>query len=326
MAHHLNPKLGIWHTTTLQAAKEQQKIYAGGGTSLAGQKRARDVSIPVTDQNDVGTSRKKHQGSGGNLLKGPPRLRASRIEYADGFAGRGLLSEYSQRQAFAATPTSTADPLLSLSHPAYGLPRQLVANFAALGIKSIYPWQRQCLLGPGLLQGEKNLVYSAPTGGGKSLVADVLMLKRVLGDRDAKAILVLPYVALVQEKVRWLRNAVNGISRESLGQKQQDQQKLWAQRADRDAIRVVGFFGGSKIRATWADFDIAVCTIEKVSAAQESKRWQDLTASGKLFGKCGHRRVFGFQATRCGSGRVPHDRRRLSRLSPRASRHQVTMP
>ncbi|KAJ4296015.1 hypothetical protein N0V88_004717 [Collariella sp. IMI 366227] len=109
----------------------------------------------------------------------------------------------------------------------------------------------------------------APTGGGKSLVADVLMLKRVLENRDAKAILVLPYVALVQEKVHWLRNVVNGISREALGQKDQfenEKQKMWAQRADKDTIRVVGFFGGSKIRATWADFDIAVCTIEKANS------------------------------------------------------------
>ena len=50
------------------------------------------------------------------------------------------------------------------------------------------------------LLGEKNLVYTAPTGGGKSLVADVLMLKRVLESK--KAILVLPYVALVQEKLK----------------------------------------------------------------------------------------------------------------------------
>jgi DNA polymerase theta len=118
-------------------------------------------------------------------------------------------------------------------------------------------------------------VYSAPTGGGKSLVADVLMLKRVLEDRDAKAILVLPYVALVQEKVRWFRNIVSGISREELGQNEQDDKpKFWALRADKDTIRVVGFFGGSKIRATWADFDIAVCTIEKVSAWQPRARDQ----------------------------------------------------
>jgi replicative superfamily II helicase len=61
---------------------------------------------------------------------------------------------------------------LSLAHKAYGLPDELIANFTKLGIKQIYPWQRNCLQGPGLLTGEKNLIYSAPTGGGKSLVAD----------------------------------------------------------------------------------------------------------------------------------------------------------
>ena len=30
---------------------------------------------------------------------------------------------------------------------------------------------------------------------------------------DSKALLVLPYVAFVQEKVRWLRNVVQGIPR-----------------------------------------------------------------------------------------------------------------
>jgi CRISPR/Cas system-associated endonuclease/helicase Cas3 len=177
-------------------------------------------------------------------------------------------SEYSQRKAWAATPTSTQDPYLSLDHPAYDLPPKIVENLFSMGIKSIYPWQKACLLGPGLLSGERNLVYSAPTGGGKSLVADVLMLKRVIEDREAKAILVLPYVALVQEKVRWLRRVVSGFSRREMEEQQEEDHErnsFWAPRADKDTIRVVGFFGGSKIRAGWADFDVAVCTIEKVS-------------------------------------------------------------
>ncbi|KAK4043634.1 P-loop containing nucleoside triphosphate hydrolase protein [Parachaetomium inaequale] len=268
-------RLGVWHTTTLQSARQQQHQQTYYTTSLAGHKRAYDASSSQnSDRNGAPRRRAPPQplpfrsGLSSNTANNePPRLTASQIEYADGSAARQLPSEYSQRQDFAATPTSTIDPLLSLSHPAYSLPRQLVANFAASGIRTIYPWQKQCLRGPGLLDGEKNLVYSAPTGGGKSLVADVLMLKQVLEDRDAKAILVLPYVALVQEKVRWLRNIVSGISREELGQNEQDDRpKFWAPRADKDTIRVVGFFGGSKIRATWADFDIAVCTIEKANS------------------------------------------------------------
>lgn len=279
MAH--NPKLGIWHTTTLQSARENHQTY--NTASVAGQKRTYDsLHSASSGQNPDGTATPAAPPPAfkrPSLRPGPPRLTASPIDHACPPTNKDVLpSEYSQRQAISATPSSTIDPLLSLWHPTYGLPRNLVANLAALGIRSIYPWQKQCLLGPGLLQGEKNLVYSAPTGGGKSLVADVLMLKRVLADREAKAILVLPYVALVQEKVRWLRNVVNGISRKELGQTDGEDGgrrggKFWVNRADRDTIRVVGFFGGSKVRATWADFDVAVCTIEKVSGGLREGIW-----------------------------------------------------
>ncbi|KAK1754947.1 DNA polymerase theta [Echria macrotheca] len=260
-----NTKLGIWHTTTFQSAQNKEQHNS---TVTAGQKRTlHDLGNPSAPAPDARDTKRSAPALRHRLFSeaAPPRLRGSVIERPG--EGSDFPSEYSQRRGFPSTPTSTADPLLSLSHPRYGLPRRLVANFAALGIRNIYPWQKQCLLGPGLLQGEKNLVYSAPTGGGKSLVADVLMLKRVLEDEEAKAILVLPYVALVQEKVRWLRNIVNDISRtQDLGQKPAEGQKLWASRADRDTVRVAGFYGANKIRATWADFDIAVCTIEKANS------------------------------------------------------------
>ncbi|KAK1512831.1 DEAD/DEAH box helicase [Colletotrichum tamarilloi] len=92
----------------------------------------------------------------------------------------------------------------------------------------------------------------------------VLMLKRVLEEKNAKVLLVLPYVALVQEKVRWLRNIVQGVMKPK--DEIDDEKRIWRQRADEDTIRVIGFFGGSKIKPTWSDFDIGVCTIEKANA------------------------------------------------------------
>ncbi|KAI0164766.1 P-loop containing nucleoside triphosphate hydrolase protein [Xylariaceae sp. FL1272] len=194
--------------------------------------------------------------------RGTPRLTASEIITVDTAAAP--VSEYSQRKVLSATPTSNVDRSLSLTFPRYDLPSSLINNLGELGINEIYPWQKQCLLGPGLLDGTKNLVYTAPTGGGKSLVADILMLKRVLEDRNAKALLVLPYVALVQEKVRWLRNVVQGIKRKPVDVPD-EKPRLWHRRPDEDNVRVVGFFGGGKIRATWADFDIGVCTFEKAN-------------------------------------------------------------
>ena len=175
-------------------------------------------------------------------------------------------SEYTQRKALALTPGIAQDPLLSLSDPSYGLPKGLTQNLENMGIKCIFPWQSSCLLGRGLLSGDKNLVYSAPTGAGKSLVADVLMLRRVLERK--KAILVLPYVALVQEKLKWLRRAVEGVIKEPESYSQYAvPPPTWRKAKGSSAIRIVGLFGGSKSRGAWADFDIAVCTIEKVASS-----------------------------------------------------------
>lgn len=98
------------------------------------------------------------------------------------------------------------------------------------------------------------------------LMFAVLMLKRVMEEEDTKALLVLPYVALVQEKVRWLRNVVDGLVKTKTDNVDEDQ-RLWRRRADHNTMRVVGLFGGGKAKATWADFDIGVCTIEKVGRA-----------------------------------------------------------
>lgn len=163
---------GILHKTSLQAAQERQTTYLSA--PVAGQKRSwsepdSDPKTPhlnppaLSAQGVVGFQRAI------SLPTAPVRLSASTITNLESCDGP---SEYSQRRVFAATPTATRDPELSLAHPTYGLPVQLVENFASQGIKQIYPWQKNCLKGPGLLSGDKNLIYCAPTGGGKSLVAD----------------------------------------------------------------------------------------------------------------------------------------------------------
>lgn len=159
---------GVLHETSVQAAQGRQTTFSAA--SVAGQKRSwsnGDAEPQRTDPaSSKGTAQFRRAISAHDT---PSRLSASRIINPE---RTQRLSEYSQRRIIAATPTSSHDPELSLAHPVYDLPEQLVQNFASLGIKQIYPWQKSCLRGPGLLTGTKNLVYCAPTGGGKSLVAD----------------------------------------------------------------------------------------------------------------------------------------------------------
>ncbi|UKZ77416.1 hypothetical protein TrVFT333_005137 [Trichoderma virens FT-333] len=271
---------GILHKTSVQEAQERQ-----AAASLAGQKRSWSTSIGDADGRDSPSGSGSGSGSAFAATTSAPasasqgsarfqnalhflppatRLSASKIVT---FNASEDPSEYTQRRVFAATPSSSIDPELDLAHPVYNLPPQLINNFASLGIKQIYPWQKNCLKGPGLLTGAKNLVYCAPTGGGKSLVADLLMLKRIMEEPETKALLILPYVALVQEKVRWLRTVVQGLTA-NLDPEALEKQKassIWRLRPDHDSIKVVGFFGGGKIRSTWQDFDIGICTLEKAN-------------------------------------------------------------
>ncbi|KAF4467450.1 DNA polymerase theta subunit [Fusarium albosuccineum] len=261
---------GLMHTTSVEAAHDQRTTFAT--TSIAGHKRSLSNTGEDHSRGPSASRTAVQFQRAISLPNAHPRISPSRIVNLDERVGP---SEYSQRRSIAATPTASGDPELALSHPTYNLPPQLVNNLASLGIRQIYPWQRACLKGPGLLTGEKNLVYCAPTGGGKSLVADVLMLKRILEEKGSKALLVLPYVALVQEKVRWLRTVVQGL-RLSTDAIIDDDKRIWRRRADEGTVRVVGFFGGGKVRATWADFDIGAnalvntaiddCSISKLRA------------------------------------------------------------
>uniref|UniRef100_A0A1D1ZW21 DNA polymerase theta n=2 Tax=Auxenochlorella protothecoides TaxID=3075 RepID=A0A1D1ZW21_AUXPR len=83
----------------------------------------------------------------------------------------------------------------------WGFPTAIIAAFALKGMHMMYPWQSAALEEG--WHGD-NLVYSAPTSGGKSLVADLLLIKALgqlrLNGMPARGLVILPYLSIVQEK------------------------------------------------------------------------------------------------------------------------------
>ncbi|XP_014219348.1 helicase POLQ-like [Copidosoma floridanum] len=96
-------------------------------------------------------------------------------------------------------------------YPFYGLPNEVKELMKKHnGIEKLYEWQEECLDLKAVHE-RRNLIYALPTSGGKTLVAEILMLKEVLC-RKKNAMFVLPFVALVQEKIQSLTPFALGLN------------------------------------------------------------------------------------------------------------------
>ncbi|XP_074665096.1 LOW QUALITY PROTEIN: DNA polymerase theta [Strix aluco] len=165
------------------------------------------------------------------VLSPPPGLHLSLR--GSGSPGTGSAGQHQQVNI----PGDQADKLLLAN---WGLPKAVLEKYHSLGVVQMFEWQAECLMLGQVLEG-KNLVYSAPTSAGKTLVAELLILKRVLETRK-KALLILPFVSVAKEKKCYL-------------------QALF-QEAD---VRVEGYMGSMSPAGRFSALDVAVCTIEKAN-------------------------------------------------------------
>ena len=144
-----------------------------------------------------------------------------------------------QGQSFLTTPTKAQTDNLHLS--LWGIPEHVLDQYSCRGIKSMFPWQAECLTLPGVLEGG-NLVYSAPTSAGKTLVAELLALKCAL-ELKKKVMFVLPFVSIAHEKSNYLQQVL-----------------------EPSGVKVGGFMGNQAPSGGFASIDIAICTIEKANS------------------------------------------------------------
>lgn len=148
-------------------------------------------------------------------------------------------SPHKDQVSFLTTPSQDGKNNLLLS--SWGLPEQVLAQYTRRGITTMFEWQAECLQLPTVLTGG-NLVYSAPTSAGKTLVAELLALKCVLETRR-KVLIILPFVSIAHEKLNYLRSIL-----------------------EPQGVRVGGFVGNQSPPGGFATVDIAICTIEKANS------------------------------------------------------------
>lgn len=127
------------------------------------------------------------------------------------------------------------------------LPVEIQRSYNNFGVQEVYDWQRECLFTTKILQGN-NLVYCAPTSGGKTLVAELLLLRTVLVLKK-KVVFVLPFVSLVTEKERYLKRLLIIYNRSQ---------------PINNRVKVRGFYGDQGGSRSYKEH-ILICTIEKAN-------------------------------------------------------------
>ncbi|ESL06340.1 DNA polymerase theta (helicase domain only) [Trypanosoma rangeli SC58] len=123
-------------------------------------------------------------------------------------AGVVLFDGDSHGMAVASPPTTTDCSVQTKESRGggafYDLPQSAQHFFTKRrGIKQLYPWQHEVLMRDDVRSGG-SLVYSLPTSGGKTLVAEILLLRCLLNRRKS-CFFVLPFVSLAEEKAEGLR-------------------------------------------------------------------------------------------------------------------------
>ncbi|GJZ08398.1 helicase and polymerase-containing protein TEBICHI isoform X1 [Tanacetum coccineum] len=143
-------------------------------------------------------------------------------------------------KSFESTPSSSV-PLNDRLDISNWLPSEICITYKKRGISKLYPWQVDCLQVDGVLQ-KRNLVYCASTSAGKSFVAEILMLRRVLST-SKMALLVLPYVSICTEKAEHLEALLEPLNK-----------------------HVRSYYGSQGGGTLPKDTSVAVCTIEKANS------------------------------------------------------------
>lgn len=128
------------------------------------------------------------------------------------------------------------------------LPLHIAESYAKLGVETLYDWQYDCIHKSGVLTNE-NIVYCAPTSGGKTLISELMILRSTISYKK-RAIFILPFVSLVLEKAAYFKKILRSYIR-SLGRDRR--------------FHIKAYHSDSNVNQIQVSDMIIVCTIEKAN-------------------------------------------------------------
>ena len=138
----------------------------------------------------------------------------------------------------------------------FGLPEEVLQSYSLKGIRTMLEWQLECLSKPGVLSGNNNLIVSAPTSAGKSLVGEIIALKCVI-EMKKKVLIVQPFVAAVRMTEKHLKDIFK-------------------------SYRVQGFLDSFSPSGGISNIDVAICTIEKANILVSNILQEDQDNLGEI--------------------------------------------
>ena len=105
----------------------------------------------------------------------------------------------------------------------FGISRDIInVLWESLKISKLFDWQFECFTQQSVQDGCKllrffkvnleNLIYSAPTSGGKTLVSELIMLRNLLNYPTLKALIIMPYVSLIAEKEAKIKQLIEPLN------------------------------------------------------------------------------------------------------------------